>query len=94
MNRIGGPSRVALAVAFLLASLSLVAWRQSRAFETLTRLDELRSETSLARAERAELVRRAGYLESRGRVVPAARERLDMHLPEASEIVYLSGGSR
>lgn len=93
MSRMSGPSRVALAVAFLLASLSLVAWRQSRAFETLATLDELRRETSLARAERAELVRRIRHLESRGRVVPAARERLGMHLPDASEIVYLSGTS-
>lgn len=91
MSRMGGPSRVALAVAFLLAALSLVAWRQSRALETLAALEEIRRETSLARAERTELIRRIRHLESRGRVVPAARERLEMHLPDASEIVYLPG---
>ena len=93
MSRMGGPSWVALAVACFLASLSLVAWRQSRAFETLEVLDELRRETTLARAERAELARRVRTLESRARVVPAARERLGMHLPDASEIVYLEGGA-
>lgn len=91
MSRVGGPSRVALAVAFLLASLSLVAWRQGRALETLARLDELRREVEVARAERTELLRHARYLESRARVVPAARERLGMHLPDATEIVYLPG---
>ncbi len=91
MTRIGGPSRAALAVACLLASLSLVAWRQSRALETLAALDEVRQETSLARAERAELLRRVRHLESRGRVVPLARERLGMHMPHASEMVYLQG---
>ena len=90
MSRIGGPSRAALAVAVFLGALSLVAWRQSRAFEVLSRLDELRSEANLARAERAELARRTRHLQSRGRVVPAARERLRMHLPGASEIVYLA----
>lgn len=93
MSRVSGPSRVALAVAAVLAALSLVAWRQSRALETLSTLEQLRRETSLARAERAELLRRARHLESRARVVPAARDRLDMHLPRASEIVYLSGGA-
>lgn len=91
MREIGGPSRLALGVAFLLASLSLVAWRQSRALETLAVLDELRRETSLARAERTELVRRVQHLESRSRVVRVARERLNMHLPDASEMVYLVG---
>lgn len=91
MRRFGGPTRVAIAVAVFLGALSLVAWRQSRALETLATLDRLRQEVALARAERAELQRRARHLESRGRVVPEARARLDMHLPGASEIVYLAG---
>jgi len=91
VSRVGGPSRAALAVAILLAALSLVTWRQSRALDTLATLEELRRETSLARAERTELLRRIRLLESRGRVVPAAREELGMHLPDASEIVYLPG---
>ena len=91
MSRTLGPTRVALAVAALLASLSLVAWRQSRALETMEALDHLRREKSLAVAERVELERRIHHLESRARVVPAARERLEMHMPDASEIVYLPG---
>lgn len=85
------PSVVALAVALLLASLSLVTWRQSRAFEGLAVLDRVQRDRSLAEAELSELHRHLQYLESRGRVVPEARERLGMHTPDASEIVLLPG---
>lgn len=81
----------ALAVAILLASLSLVTWRQSRAFEALAELERLRSESSVAVAEVADLGRRIQYLESRTRVVPAARARLGMHVPGSAEIVHLPG---
>jgi len=91
VSRAGASSRIALAIGLLLASLSLVAWRQSRAFEVLAALEEVRREASLARAERSELERRIRHLESRGRVVAEARVRLGMHLPDATEIVYLAG---
>lgn len=91
MSRVSGPSFVALAVAALLAALSLVAWRQSRALEALAELDHVRRETALVMAERLELQRRIRHLESRPRVVSEARERLGMHTPDASEIVILSG---
>lgn len=94
MRSLSGTSFVALAVAAFLASLSLVAWRQSRALETLAELEELRGRTSLAEAERDDLQRRVGHLESRSRVVPAARSRLGMHVPDASQIVYLRGEGR
>lgn len=84
-------ARAALAAVLLLGSLGMVTWRQSRAFETLARLDDVRSQTSVAVAERVELERTIQWLESRARVVPAARERLGMHTPDASELVYLSG---
>lgn len=89
MSDRGRPLVLAFAVAVLLASLSLVAWRQGRALEVLAGLDRIRSERTLAEAEKAELERRIEYLESRGRVVPEARERLGMHTPESSEIVIL-----
>lgn len=81
--------RVAAAVVTLLGSLSLVTWRQSRALETLARLDDLRRQTSLAEAERIELQRGIQVLESRVRIVPAARERLGMHLAATTEMVFL-----
>jgi len=91
MNRIALPSLVAIAVAAFLASLSLVAWRQVRALEVLEELEEIRNEESLATAELTDLEGRVRYLESRGRVVPEARERLGMHLPDGSELVILPG---
>lgn len=82
---------LALALAALLASLSFVTWRQSRALEVMAALDRVRQERALAVAERAELERRIQVLESRGRAVPAARARLGMHTPGASEMVILPG---
>ena len=82
---------MALATAVLLASLSLVAWRQARALESLESLDGLRREWTLAQAEREELELRVHEMESRGRIVPEARRRLGMRIPEAAEIVLLPG---
>jgi cell division protein FtsL len=89
--RISGTSLTALAVAALLAALSLVTWRQSRTREALVELDRVQRAISLVEAERAELQRRIQVLESRGRVVRDARERLGMRNPEAGEIVLLPG---
>lgn len=80
-----------VSVGLLLAALSLVTWRQSRAHEALETLDSLRSEISLVSAERNALENRIRRLESRGYVVPAAEARLGMYAPTASEIVLLSG---
>jgi cell division protein FtsL len=82
---------VSVGMGALLASLGLVTWRQSRALETLSRLDDVRRQTSVARSEWVELERRIQVLESRGRIVPAARERLGMHTPGARELVILPG---
>ncbi len=91
MNRLAGTSTVALAAAALLASLSLVAWRQARAMEALEDVDILRREVSLGEAERADLLRRVHVLESRGRVVRDAWERLGMRVPTGNEVVLLPG---
>ena len=81
--------RIAVTLVLLLASLGFVTWRQSRALETLATLDELRRSTSVARAQVVELDREIQFLESRARVVPAARGRLSMHTPDGSELVIL-----
>lgn len=95
MTERGGTSiRVGLAVAVLLAALSLVAWRQGRALEALGALDRVRRDLALARAEAIELQRRIQYLESRRRVVPEARERLGLHEPHDVEQIILRGGVR
>lgn len=87
----GGPLGVALGVALLLSALSMVAWRQGRALEALAELDRVRREASLEGAEREELLRHIRHLESRGRVVRDAEERLDLRLPDDSEMVFLEG---
>ncbi len=78
-----------LAIAALLGSLSLTVWRQSRALELLRALDGVRGERAVVEAERTELMRRIGQLESRGRVVTAARSRLGMRVPASGELVIL-----
>ncbi|HEX9885563.1 MAG TPA: hypothetical protein VGA70_03705 [Longimicrobiales bacterium] len=88
---LSAPSLVALAGATFLASLSLVTWRQGRALEALATLERVREEVVLAQEESGELARSIQYLESRSHLVPAARERLGMHTPGASEIVLLQG---
>jgi len=89
--RLTGTSLAALAVAALLIALSLVTWRQTRTRAALSELDRLQRQTSLVEADRSELQRRIQSLESRGRVVQEARERLDMRRPNAEEIVLMSG---
>ncbi|MEN8376264.1 MAG: hypothetical protein ABFS34_12515 [Gemmatimonadota bacterium] len=84
-----GSLALALGFAALLAALSLVVWRQSRALESLRGLETVRKERALAEAERFELSRRIQYLESRGRIEPYARERLGLHVPTGSKEMVL-----
>lgn len=81
--------RAAVTLATLLVSLGFVTWRQSRTLETLAELDRVRSEASVARAQVVELDRDIQVLTSRARVVPEARRRLGMHMPDASELELL-----
>ena len=73
----------------LVTSLGFVTWRQSRAFEAHVELDRLRNQVSVAQAERIQLERSIQVLESRTHIVPAASERLGMHMPDGSEQVFL-----
>ena len=87
--RAAGAIRVALAFAALLASLSLVVWRQSRAHEVLRELDGLRSARAVEEAERSALMTRIQTLESRARVKELAEERWGMRVPDSGELVTL-----
>lgn len=88
-----GTIRLAVAFALLLASLTLVVWRQGRALEDLRVLDRTRAQRALAESERAALLNRIQHLESRARVVAVATERLGMRIPAAGdEIVILLRG--
>ncbi len=88
----GRPRGIIVAVGWLvllLASLSFVTWRQPLGIEMERALRELESERAIAEAERVASERVIEQLRARGRVVQVARERLGMHLPEDSEIVFL-----
>ena len=78
----------------LLAALSYVTWRQSRAFEAMAGLDGIEHSLSLAESERAELVQRIQSLDNRPRISAFAQELLGMHHPQASEMRLLAGGPR
>ncbi len=84
------PSLLALGFSGLLSALSLVTWRQSRAFEALADFDGVERALSLAESERADLLRRIEGLDSRTRISSIAQERLGMHRPTDSEMVLLS----
>ena len=84
--------RTAVTLACLLGSLGLVTWRQSRALETLAQLDEVRRRSAVATAQVVEMDREIQFLTSRARVVPEARSRLGMHMPDASELELLDLG--
>ncbi len=83
-----GVIRMALLFAGFLASLSLVVWRQSRALDVLSELDELGRERAVLEARRAKLVRTLDVLESRSRIAELAARR-GMRLPGGDEIVLL-----
>jgi cell division protein FtsL len=81
--------RTALLFAFLLGSLTLVVWRQSRALAVLREMEAVRHERVLEEARRSALHRRVEQLESRARVSEVARDRFGMRLPSGEEIVIL-----
>jgi cell division protein FtsL len=84
-----GTIRMAIAFAALLAALTSVVWRQSRALDVLRTLDAVRQDRALAEAERAQLTHDAQRLESRRRIADVAARRLGLRVPAASEIVIL-----
>lgn len=73
----------------LLSALAAVVWRQTQGIALERQLRALQAERAVVEAERVQLERRSMALGSRARVVRLARERLGMHLPADSEIVFL-----
>ena len=82
-----GGYRAALAMAALLASLSLVAWRQGRAYEAREALEELRTELALSRSSQLELKGEIRFLTSRERIRRVAEARLGLKAPSGQVIV-------
>ena len=92
MKSLAGTSKVALAVAAFLASLSLVSWRQGEALDTLRDLETLLQETAIETGTHEELESRIRFLESRARVTKEAEERLGMRVAQDSDIVQMPVG--
>lgn len=80
---------IALAIVLLLASLSLVTWRQTRARALYQTLDSLRGTQEVLRAEIRALETEIVHLESRGRIEEAAEARLDLHRSTTEERIEL-----
>ncbi len=87
-RRTSGLLRFALACALLLLGLAAVVRRQSRGLELMRVVERARAERAVAEAQRAELIRRIDWLQSRAHVVEAAGRR-GMRLPSGMEIVIL-----
>ena len=83
-----GLVRLALAFALLLLGLAAVVRRQSRGLELMRAVEKARTQRAEAEAERAELLHRIDWLQSRAHVVDAAG-RHGMRQPSGLEIVIL-----
>lgn len=81
--------RLTVAIAVLLASLSLVAWRQGRAYDLQRELETVRDELELARTHQDELAAEETSLLSRDRIVAVARDLLGLQRPD-DQVRFLS----
>ena len=86
--------KAALGVAALVAALTTVAWRQATARDTLTRLEQVELQLTLAADEREELTRHLSLIEGRRWVVREASERIGLRPATDRELVYLLGMAR
>jgi cell division protein FtsL len=87
-RRAGVPAMV-LGFLFVLGAAALVIWRQTKSVEMERRVRAVQEEQAIAEAERLALIKQIQTLSSRARITRVARERLGMHLPADSEIVFL-----
>lgn len=94
MSRKGSVGRAVLALAAVVGALTLVAWRQSTARETMAALDDVVRELALAADEREELARRLVVIEGRSWIGAEAARRLELRPPTEREVVIPSGGFR
>lgn len=88
------PGRAIFALAVVLASLTMVAWRQSTAHETMEELDAAARELAVVIEERERLARELAAIEARPWIGAEAAKRLGMRAPNEDEVVITSGGSR
>lgn len=92
MSRRRAAGRVVVALAAVLGALALVAWRQSKARETMANLEDVVRELAVAADEREELLRLLARVEGRSWVAAEAARRLGLRPPGDGEVVIPSGG--
>lgn len=92
MSRRRAAGRVVVALVAVLGALALVAWRQSKARETMANLEDVVRELAVAGDEREELLRQLARLEGRTWVAAEAARRLGLRPPRDGEVVIPSGG--
>lgn len=85
-----GRARLSGWLLLLLGSLAVVVWRQTRGVALDRELRALTGERSAGEARRLEAEGRIRNLAGRGRVVSLAERRLGMHVPQDSEIVFVT----
>ncbi len=83
-----------LLLAVVLASLTMVAWRQSTARETMEELAAAERELAIAVEGREALARELAALETRPWIGAQAAKRLGMRAPTENEVVIASGADR
>ncbi len=87
--KLKGRHWVAIWLAAFLVMAALVVWRQTDALATARQLRTLESARAALEATRSDLVGQIRRARSRAVLVPLARERLGLRMPQDSEIVIL-----
>ncbi len=88
-----GITRSALALAALLAALTLVAARQGKGDRLMSEVELLDARLGMEQAQEDELVSGIRRLESRGVVETRAEQELGMHIPVGPELRFYEGGT-
>ncbi len=89
--RLRGRHWIALALAAFLVVALVVVRRQSTALEAARDLRELEQVRGALEVQRASLIGSLQHARSRGVMVPLARRRHGLRLPQDSEITILQG---
>lgn len=81
-------------VGFVLATFvlvgSAVVWRRTRGIAQAREIDVLRRRRAQLVAERASLQSEVRVAASRGRIGPVAEQRLGMHVPADTQVVFVA----
>lgn len=86
-----GMKRLTVAIACLLASLSLVAWRQGRAYDLQREVEAVRSEVAAAQDRKTQYEADITFLESREHILEAAERLLGLRSPSGQVRVIRMG---